>query len=1239
MKDKLSENAKKLHKLYEQYSLDDILISLFAIGAYPNNIASPIQQNFHYEALRGMVEGSFKQESVISNYEQFKEFYAKLTEVTPGFPLLEDYSPPVDFGNTEYYYDDQLYSILWGVDGSTYDQISEFELIFTENEKAYVERTKRSPSEEMKEILEFQNSLVVNLKYNFEKLDEDVEPGHIEIPSENFWSDIRSFCFTDFYDTYPSLCENYNVSLSDLSKTSFDEKKFIDEIQKGSSLGKLFISAGGRTLPILPRYGIETVIRKWKEEFAKHHLQTSFWERLNDPRKDLSVHLSLYLMNRFGSNKSHYTAMPLNKDGKPDYDNYFSSITFQEDKVIATLVAKPTNRAKDFEEELPDILSRASEALNRFNSDKPKLFLPIKSKILELRSKSKTKINYDIQIIVVLPICFIEAQPISLPKEDNVTYIFLEEYLGIVDSCETEDELIGFLEYIKSEKFFHMGILDLFGSYKDSQGVLIAGADELNVAVITPSWGSSFRYGELAKFWGLYPGIDILDDPRGWRIHQETSTRLRFVKKSMFHSMIYAKYGSAHFLQSSPFLYQEYDVAAITNLLMESLEDTFSRLAPFLEAMPSIKYSHKIEVHYFPDDFLAQERFSHLLHLNPSNEKWKFDSGRYSHIGLGVRLVYNYAKIVEIIRGAKNNQLELELAKSIIKALNNVDSDNESYKACIEQIDNLVGKPRFTQVAIKKEASHPQHLTLVRPNDTDYKKARKVTAFAAKNANLKPGRYRGEPAKMAMNTIIGTLRKELEGRIAEFSFGSSIEDLVGYVDAEIASYRYKRLGVLASRKHDVDYRRDETLAEAKREFLINHKANRYLLEKFISLKPKGSKKLQKSDIRLLMALADEIVGVYSASDAIHWDMYMPYLEIDRDFQIGTTYLKSVLKKQEVYSRRQSRLALGRIGKKSDRIGSDDVIGFAEKLDAAFKTDFGFTLSQVMAVQQVLSLFSGYTEREDAESYKVTTDEVVSVCLKSIKNVTKKEIKDIISFLALEPEKVRFILGDSSTPLDVPVWESIKRPYRYSIRPLIKLGKYLIWGPYSVNMSLTLWNRIIFDTELPANLQASTVSVALKAEHRSLDIILEKKCAEIGLRFTKFAKNIKSKHVSMPSEYGDYDCLIYIPEINAFINIEAKNLNTPKVSKDVKTQIERVFLNDKSYVSKVEKREKYLKENYQDFAKHFGITIKDTPNFQSLFITTESSFWMDYPFQETDVKFMRVDLLDPYIKRMIKKNRT
>ena len=146
--------------------------------------------------------------------------------------------------------------------------------------------------------------------------------------------------------------------------------------------------------------------------------------------------------------------------------------------------------------------------------------------------------------------------------------------------------------------------------------------------------------------------------------------------------------------------------------------------------------------------------------------------------------------------------------------------------------------------------------------------------------------------------------------------------------------------------------------------------------------------------------------------------------------------------------------------------------------------------------------------------------------------------------------------------------------------------------------------------------------------------LEQQCIEISSRYTSYSRAVKRKEANFPAEYGDYDCLIYIPEVNTFVNVEAKNINTPKVAKDAKRQIRDVFLKEKkNYVYRVERREQYLAEHYQDFAKVFKVEIKKKPKVISVFITTDIHFWTEYPPRSTNVTFLRIDMLDEYLKTL------
>jgi len=1229
MKKDFGDSLKNISDFYKQYSLDDIFKSLYILGSYPLNNGSPIQHNFQYEALRGMKEGDFKKENQIKDYKDFASFSEELHSLTPAFPMLEDYSPPIDWGDTRYYFDDELEYLIWGVDGNSYDQISEFEIIFTDNEEQYSQRTGRSPSQELIELLKLHSSLKININTGIDEYPEYVEPGYFEVPNRSFWQDMIGFLYEYYEGSFPSLVASHTIEIEDIFQSKSNEKKFYKELEEGSPISSLFVRSNGKYYPLLLRYSIENLVRSWQREFSKYHNQEDFFKKPTNAQRSISVGLSMYLNGRFGKS-SH--PLPVLMEGDKPGKTMLVSLSFIENTVLGVVSPSPSTSVKDLEKEIYELATSTMTALQKFKTENPKFFLPTKSSIVELQPKDE-RIEYDIKLIVVIPIQSGLAFRVKLPRIDGVEYIRLSEFLSIADEIDDEEDLLRFLDYKEQDNIFYTDLIDAFGSYKDSSGTLVAGADDFNMAVITPTWGTSYRFKSLSDFWSLYPNIEILDDPRGWKITKETETRLRFVKKSLFHSMIYSKYGDTHFLQSSPFSKQEYEVGAVSNLLMESLEDTLSRVSDVIEKMPIFQYGYRIEVHYFPSDFLSDEDFKHLLHLATNGEKWAMDSGKYRHMDNGVRVVYDYDLVTKLLRENKDNTLELQLAKDVLIKLNELQPHADTLAAAIKAIDKLAGKPRFTQIAIEKEASHPQHSTTISPTEIENKRARKITARAVKDINQKAGKYIGDEAHKITNQIITSLRLNIEEEMSKFSYDKSIKDLVGVIDAEIAKYNYKRLSIVSSLQHDVDYAREENLSENKRQFLLQHRNNRYLLEKFVSLRPTGSIKLKDSDIRNLMAMVDEIVGAYYVSDALHYDVYQPSLEVFDDYQLSVLYAKDVLAHQNEFNKKQSQYSLGQIGKREDRLEHANFENFTKDLDGAFLEDFGFRLSIMLAIQRVLSLWSEYTEDEESESYEETVDRIVEVSLKTIKGTGKKEIKAIINFLVLESDKVLTITDDPNKPVDVPVWEHIKRPYRYSVRPLIRHQNNIVWGAYSLHMSLGMWNNIITDIELPMNLIAPQTKAVLDKEHQKMDKLLEAKSIEIAKRYTPFVKNMNPKDAGFPKVLGDYDALVYLEKSNTLINIEAKNINTPKVTKDARRQIDTVFFKEKNYLEKVEAREKYLTGHYKDFEKALGVVIKDNPTIISVFVMTDLHFWTDNPPRATAVKILRVDSLDDFIKNL------
>ena len=337
--------------------------------------------------------------------------------------------------------------------------------------------------------------------------------------------------------------------------------------------------------------------------------------------------------------------------------------------------------------------------------------------------------------------------------------------------------------------------------------------------------------------------------------------------------------------------------------------------------------------------------------------------------------------------------------------------------------------------------------------------------------------------------------------------------------------------------------------------------------------------------------------------------------------------------------------MGILGNEKDRVNSPRKSEkFFEELDKAFFSDLNFSISSLVNVLQVLSLWPGYLNEAKENTWYIATEEQISeICLKNIKGIKKSEIPLILNFLTLKSEDVIKLVGVQRIEPDLPVWEYRKRFSRYNIRPLIQLkGKYL-WGPYSARKAGIIWAGTPSSGRLPYDMGSPFIQSVVKEEKKLVETALVDKTEDIVKRFTQFVeKNLffhkRDKNGNHPGDLGDYDVLAYYPQKNVVINIENKDLLPPFCLKDTRRLRESIFGSSslaKGYLGKVESREKYLQDNILQIGMflNWNLDAANPPKVISLFVSRMVYWWTHFPPRITTVKFLRIDFLHDFIKSL------
>ena len=1236
---------KKISEIYEKYSARDIAKFLFISSLWLPNNGSKYKHQYLTTIFSSMPPNKFTNMKTISRYEDFVYICNGTYRLTPEFPTIEDYYPTFDWGSIRYPFEGENYKIFYGTEISNlFDYLKSFEIIYLPFDEEYNALTGKSPKNELKNSLILQEIIITYIDSQpLEESINDIPLGYIEIANENFWNQAKNLFDELSKENIVNelIAEEYIMNLGSTDINILAVNKMAENALSGALTPAFYIRNDKEFYPILPRRYSELLLDNWTKQFSKYGKQI---EKSKEGYQNIiNIELAKFLKARFTKNIFFPIVSACHEEGRP-HDLIYFGYLISENKLNFLYCLKPNNDPGEIEKEIAEITPKLEESISLISHEPMTIVLHSEGKNIEYRTDD----SFELRTFLILPLPTIYPTLFEIPKDKNYELIFLDQFLAIMDEIENNDEFSKFHDYLEEyQKLVSNPIttlLDIFGSFRDTSGVLVSGAIVPNMILLDPSWGTNFRYESLKEFWGNYPEIVFLDNPRHWRIQKETQTLTRLVAKSFFGFALYFKVYNTSIFITSPIEYQEFEQGLLSNLVAECIEDYLSRFKVILEKINFFLEFNELRIFIFPDSIREDENFYHISHLDPGNDYWICDYKLMRYKCLGIRLVFNEQKIIENFSQPKSNDLEIALLIEILSQINNFYPDEEIDKSIELILKNKGIQPRFSVINRPKLVAFPDYVDPEIPQLRDHKLSRRIEAEIALQNGITPGKYQLDQAKKILNKLQDQMIFKLEEEIKKFNFEKNIGYLISHHDALINKIKFAEMDLEDSKLRDIEYSRSEKYSSAKEDFNSNIKDYRYIIEKFIQLNPYGGEILNSSSFRYLVSLVDKINEIYSASDNLHYELFSVGLEIDPDYILQVQYEEDLEKKQKIFYEQQTKLDLGIQGNKNDQISLAPIEDVLEEIDKDFYLDFEFGFSNMINVLKIMSGWPYYSDRVKESSFYSSSMEVIGeIVQKNIQDFNINETENIINFLTLEKAGLLKIIDQSEPARDLPVWEKYKRPYRYSIRPLIKHKNNIFWGPHSTAQSGMLWLGGLIKGRLPIELKASNVTEAMKNFHASLDNKLEEKAREIAKRFTPYVENVDYSRGTHPQEIGEYDALVYLQKYNTLINIECKNIDTDfcnKDSRNTRSKIFRLEYEDGGKVKNpgslviVEKREKWLRKNYSKFADILEWPIEKNPRIISIFLTKEDFWWTKFPPRETDVVFIRIDLLEETILDLI-----
>ncbi|MDI7236395.1 hypothetical protein QMM95_09880 [Leptospira santarosai] len=1190
MSTKFDNKIKKIKEHLSSYNPEEVLYYSFSLFLWIPNISAIAKSELTYAIFLALPINLFNEEKVPDfSYERFSYFCRKLIGLFPDFRTLEDFIPETDWGEIKYFLNKKYYKIFYGGNFSNpHDYIKLFEILHFPFAEFYEKKEGIRPQNALQEVLQLIDNIIDEIdQKNIDAL--NVSPGHLEVPSNAFWNSCK-----DYLDNFQNKISGNQYLVKEAiwiggqKGDILEEDKFYEVLFSESIVRKYLIEHNGKCFPFLPRNYIHNLFNNWGQKFPSS-------TELNIAEVEDAI---MHAVGSFADSALE------NVQILPFVEIEGINVSFQigisqSDKLILIYIGNIYN-ALAVEEGLSNLNLNSINPLKiKVMGHESKFGFRNKSGEYEVDEESRIKV----ELIYLSLGLNTFAKSVKLPTGFTANFWFSLDFIGILYSLDSLEQLFKFLEFKRIEKnkiFGHsLSHIDYFGAFVDSSGIIDKGASDPDTIFLDPLWGSKFRYRFLKNFYLLFPQSPLLGDPYGWKLRSSSANEIVTITKKnakvICLSTNKSKISTILFINDNDLDLENFK---ILHLLGECLIYNIN------------KYSNEITKSNIP-----QFKNEIIIHLVPKEmqKTWRFAKHKYSE---QLILEADVKKISDSFLNLENRSKENELLLSFLYFIagEHYIFDSEIYKKLKE--DELL-PPGFKTFDLKLEYDRSNNLLPAELSDYEFFYAQKIIAEHCKKLDIVPGIYTGKAAKTILNAIRSSLISLIESRILSCNYRNTIVSLIVEGEAQYIKFKDLEAKIIKAKNQMVDYNRLKVFREERNEFLELHSSFRYLLAKFVSLVPSEESVLTKDELLQLIGISKGILHLYRVSDNLHYTIITEYeIEISDDFILRSNLPEEITKKLSNF---QDKIADGKINRFDKVFKSSGTFiqdqKFNHELDIAFLSDFGFSANDFLSCLDILRYLPSSMSIDYDGCVRLPKSKIIEHVSRKLE-INILTVEKVIDFLTLKTSEVLTVLdenggGKKGVP-DIPVWEYAKRYSRPEIRPIIEIDEILYFGTTAVYTSLLIWAGCINRFYFPFALPSSNVEKVLNKVEKSFQDHLVVVAFNIVREFTmKLAKELDIPDLIPGAEtIGDVDILAILEEKKIILNIECKYIRDTFAAKDSRRVRDKIFKSsskEKNYLEKVERRHQELNMNKNVVLSYFKISLERLTDYKvvSLFITSMS----------------------------------
>lgn len=1216
LKDAFLVQVRQTRALLSQYDAADVALAIGVSELWPANAGSHVKHAFAWCVfLDTPLEG--RGDRRIESYADFQRFVEALYAIWPHFPMLEDFSPEADWGQTKVDLGGRFVPVFYGSSIERVpDFIEAFRITYADVPDALAQ---------MDLGVTLQAQIIEAIPHLAQSLVVDADSGHVELPPEDFWLSCKGLLQNIGHQStfwrqraVPSLDGEVGGYKAPLTWDSF-----CNAASTGEAVPFLGVNVTGTWYPIALRSAPGTVVDHW----AKKRVSVS-----------LQVHqrLSLFVFERFDGTLPG--PLMLSLDSEVCRELLISSVTsaatgvylvcacdheqFDKQSALAAAVLAKARKAKNIRFKIvggPEVLL-SEDGINGPSAD-------------------------ELHIILAPTLAATSVGFLNVPDKP-LRVLALADLITIFDSLENLKDLERYWDFCDQQRsalnLFSTGPADLFAAFKDADEVLVDGAIEPTMISLDPSWGTSWRFKALADFWSMAPRT-FPDSTSAWRLSEGTEGVIEMSsrgRKVIAYSTLVGNCTVQALLEVKDDLARE--DGRMVDLFIQILADCTFRCRGLLAAVPMFQLNHVLFV-------CRRSASSTIIGDDEGTSDTARSSGGVVTTAKGscgsTAVVHLDIDVRAVLRGltdATDGSFEVQcLAETILKSHEALEmSLPQGLEAAVLSMSGELA--RYTLRVGTRRVDVPEHPLVIVPRMSDYKVARKQLAEVIRDLGLAPGRYSLSEAKEKLDLASAQFRLRLEERLAQLDRLQLIRACIEQHDALLATERGMIERARQSLSHEVDYDRVDAIEDARRKYGTVARHYRYLLEKAVSCQVSGPSDVTPNVLCELVGKVDWLMTLAGASDVLHNGIDVAGVAINDSFIPEVFYSDGSNDREIRFAREYAKTRLGLGENRGDAVeGESEALLESADFNNAFETDLGFNLSDLYTSLSVLAQAQHRgLAKELSLSYGASPDKLAEKLASEIKDLGQEKAERIVAFLTLSETGLLRLADRDVQEVEVPYWEHSKRVHRYAIRPLIQIGDELRWGAEAASRCMFNWMSSARDGYLPADFGWPNIELAVRQVKASIEKRLEFRSEEIFRRHAPFvARGIdfyRKFRAEKFDDVGDFDVLAYWPDQNLLVAVECKYNQPAYTMKDGRRIRDKIFgrkEDDKGQIGKVLRRGAFLEQHRTRMLELLGWPkpANVQTRYVELYVSRDIYYWMVHPPYPVPTHFVRVSTLDSWLK--------